>query len=84
MRSPFSMLSRILLLLSLVVFGGLTACKEPTAAQRAEEEIKKIREAKRLKTIEHYKKLAKDFPEHPKALEAANRAAQLEAETKKK
>jgi hypothetical protein len=54
-----------------------------TQAELQEEERQKIREQKRLDAIKQYKRLATEFSDYPKAAEAAKRAKELEAQTKK-
>ena len=62
----------------------LPACKEKSEAEKADEERAVIREERRKKAVEVYKTLAKEYPDDPKAAEAAQKAAVLEALAPKK
>ena len=62
----------------------LPACGEKTEAEKADEERAVLREEKRKKAIEVYKTLAKEYPDDPKAAEAKQKAAALEALAPKK
>ena len=62
----------------------LSSCSEKSEAERAEEERAAVREEKRKRAIEAYQTLAKEYPDHPKAEEARQRAAALEAMGQKK
>jgi hypothetical protein len=55
-----------------------------TQAQEQEEERQRIREEKRKNAVIQYKRLAEEFPDYPKAAEAAKRAKELEAAQPKK
>ena len=62
----------------------LGACKEKSEAEKAEEERTGVREEKRSKAAELYKSLAKEYPDDPKAAEAKQKAAALDAMAPKK
>ena len=63
----------------------LSACGgEKTEAEKADEERSVLREEKRKKAIEVYKTIAKEYPDDPKAAEANQKAAALEALAPKK
>jgi hypothetical protein len=62
----------------------LSSCGEKTEAEKAEEERAGLREEKRKKAIDLYKTLAKEYPDDPKAAEAKQKAAALEAAAPKK
>ena len=62
----------------------LSACGEKTEAEKADEERTGLREEKRKKAIEIYKTIAKEYPDDPKAAEARQKAAALEAQAPKK
>jgi hypothetical protein len=73
-----------LLLPALGVMLFLSACGEKTEAEKADEERVGLREEKRKKAIEVYKTFAKEYPDDPKAAEAKQKAAALEALAPKK
>ena len=78
-------MSRTFILLT--AFGAallLPACTEKSEAEKADEERDVIREERRKKAIEVYKTLAKEYPDDPKAAEAKQKAAALEALAPKK
>lgn len=60
------------------------SCGEKSEAEKAEEERAGIREERRKKAIEYYQTLAKEYPDDPKAADAKQRAAALEAMAPKK
>ena len=60
------------------------SCGEKSEAEKAEGERSEIREERRKKAIENYQTLAKEYPDDPKAAEAKQKAAALEAMTPKK
>ena len=62
----------------------LSACGDKSEAEKAEDERAGIREEKRKKAAEVYRTLAKEYPEDPKAAEAKQKAAALEALAPKK
>ena len=63
----------------------LSACGgEKSEAEKADEERSVLREEKRKKAIEVYKTIAKEYPDDPKAAEANQKAAALEALAPKK
>jgi type IV secretory pathway VirB10-like protein len=63
----------------------LSACSgEKTEAEKADEERAVLREEKRKKAVEIYKTIAKEYPDDPKAAEAKQKAAALEALAPKK
>ncbi len=63
----------------------LSACGgEKTEAEKADEERSVLREEKRKKAIEVYKMITKEYPDDPKAAEAKQKAAALEAAAPKK
>ena len=62
----------------------LPSCGEKTEAEKAEDERTAVREEKRKKSIEHWQTLAKEYPDSPKAAEAKQKAAALEAMAPKK
>lgn len=62
----------------------LSACKEKSEAEKADEERAVIREERRKKAVEIYKQIAKEYPDDPKAAEAKQKAAALEALAPKK
>ena len=62
---------------------GLTGCGKKTEAELAEEERVKLRAQKREEAAKAYGTLAEKFPDHPKAKEAAAKAAALKAAPKK-
>ena len=61
-----------------------TACGEKSEAEKAEEERGTVREEKRKRAAELYKSLAKEYPDDPKAAEARQKAAALDAMAPKK
>lgn len=61
-----------------------TACGEKSEAEKAEEERAIVREDKRKRAVELYKSFAKEYPDDPKAAEAKQKAAALEAMAPKK
>ena len=78
-------MSRTFILLTVLGAGLLLpACKEKTEAEKAEDERALIREERRKKAVEVYKTLAKEYPDDPKAAEAQQKAAALEALAPKK
>ena len=60
------------------------SCGEKSEAEKAEEERAGIREERRKKAIEYYQTLAKEYPDDPKAPDAKQKAAALEAMAPKK
>jgi|GEM_PF-1153198 len=62
----------------------LPSCGEKSEAEKAEEERGGLREEKRKKAAELYRTLAKEYPDDPKAAEAKQKAAALEAQAPKK
>jgi len=62
----------------------LSACKEKSEAEKADEERAAIREERRKKAVEIYKQIAKGYPDDPKVAEAQQKAAALEALAPKK
>ncbi len=60
-----------------------TACGEKSEAEKADEERAVIREEKRKRAVEFYKAIAEQYPDDPKADEAKQKAAALEAMGKK-
>jgi hypothetical protein len=79
-----SMSRKSILLAALAAVLLLPACSEKSEAEKAEEERAAIREERRKKAIEVYKTLAKEYPDDPKAAEARQKAAALEALAPKK
>ena len=73
-----------LLLTTLSATFFLSACGEKTEAEKADEERVGLREEKRKKAVEVYQTFAKEFPDDPKAAEAKQKAAALEALAPKK
>ena len=61
-----------------------TGCGEKSEAEKAEEERGIVREEKRKRAAELYKSLAKEYPDDPKAAEAKQKAAALDAMAPKK
>ncbi len=61
-----------------------TACGEKSEAEKADEERALIRDEKRKRAIEVYRNFAKEYPDDPKAAEALQKAAALEAAALKK
>ena len=74
-----SMSRKILLLTALSAAILLPGCKDKSEAEKAEDERAILREAKRKKAIEIYKTIAREYPDDPKAAEAKQKAAALEA-----
>jgi hypothetical protein len=62
----------------------LGSCGEKSEAEKAEDERAGVREEKRKRAIEAYQTFAKEYPDHPKAAEARQKAAALEAMAPKK
>ncbi len=62
----------------------LSSCGEKSEAEKADEERAGLREEKRKRAVEIYKTLAKEYPDDPKAAEAKQKAAALEAAAPKK
>jgi hypothetical protein len=60
----------------------LAGCSKKSAAELAEEERAKLKLEKRAKAAEAYKALADNYPDDPKAKEAAAKAAALSAPAK--
>ncbi len=79
-----SMSRKSILLTALTAALLLPACSEKSEAEKAEEERAAIREERRKKAIEVYRTLAKEYPDDPKAAEAKQKAAALEALAPKK
>ncbi|MEO6742578.1 MAG: hypothetical protein ABIP20_20230 [Chthoniobacteraceae bacterium] len=75
---------KLLLFTALSATFFLSACGEKSEAEKAEEERTGLRDEKRQKAIEYYKSLAKEYPDDPKAAEAKQKAAALEALAPKK
>ncbi|MEO6788274.1 MAG: hypothetical protein ABI318_19295 [Chthoniobacteraceae bacterium] len=75
---------KLLLLTALGAAFFLPACGEKSEAEKADEERAVLREEKRKRAIEDYKALAKEYPDDPKAAEAKQKAAALEAQAPKK
>ena len=67
------------LLTALGVAMFLSACGEETEVEKAEKERASLRDEKRKKSIEFYKAIAEQYPDDPKAAEARQKAAALEA-----
>lgn len=83
MTNHRSMFRKLLLApICAVVF--LPACGEKSEAEKADEERAVIREERRKKAVEIYRQIAKDYPDDPKAAEAKQKAAALEAAAPKK
>ena len=61
-----------------------TACGEKSEAEKADEERAVLRDEKRKRAIEVYRTFAKEYPDDPKAAEALQKAAALEAAAPKK
>ena len=61
-----------------------TSCGEKSEAEKADEERAVLREEKRKRAIEYYKAVAEQYAEDPKAAEAKQKAAALEAMAPKK
>lgn len=72
----------LLTALGIAIF--LPACGEKSEAEKADEERAVIRDEKRKKAIEFYKAIAEQYPDDPKAAEARQKAAALEAAAPKK
>ena len=70
---------KLLLLTALGAAIFLPGCKEKSEAEKAEDERGTLREAKRKKAIDVYKTIAREYPDDPKAAEAKQKAAALEA-----
>ncbi len=74
----------------LLIFTALSAtllfssCGKKSEAEKAEEERAVVREEKRKRAAELYKTLAKEYPDDPKATEAKQKAAALDAMAPKK
>lgn len=62
----------------------LPGCGEKTEAEKADEERVALREEKRKKAVEIYNLIAKEYPDDPKAADAKQKAAALEAQAPKK
>lgn len=62
----------------------LVACGEKSEAEKADEERGVLRDEKRKRAIEVYRTFAKEYPDDPKAAEAMQKAAALEAAAPKK
>ena len=77
-------MSRKLLLAPICAVVFLSACSEKSEAEKADEERAVIREERRKKAVEIYRQIAKEYPDDPKAAEAKQRAAALEAQAPKK
>jgi len=77
-------MSRKLLLAPIFAMLFLSACKEKTEAEKADEERAVIREDRRKKAAELYKQIAKEYPDDPKVEEAKQKASALEALAPKK
>ena len=65
------------------VAAAFTGCSKKTEAELAELERAKLREEKRQAAVKAYSDLAEKFPDHPKAKEAAAKAAELKAKAPK-
>jgi hypothetical protein len=78
------MSQKFLLLTAISAALFLPACGEKTEAEKADEERVGLREEKRKKAVEIYKMIAKEYPDDPKAAEATQKAAALEAQAPKK
>jgi hypothetical protein len=61
-----------------------TACGEKSEAEKADEERAVLRDEKRKRAIEYYKSIAEQYPDDPKAAEAKQKAAALQALAPKK
>jgi protein involved in sex pheromone biosynthesis len=77
-------MSRKLLLAPICAAIFLSACGEKSEAEKADEERAGIREERRKKAIEIYRQIAKEYPDDPRAAEAQQHAAALEAQAPKK
>ncbi len=80
--NPFHISRQLAVLAVISASYFLTGCGEKTAEQKSEELRADIRETKRAEAVKNYKILAQQFPEHPRAGEALQKAAQLEAKKK--
>jgi outer membrane protein assembly factor BamD (BamD/ComL family) len=74
---------RLLTFVTLACLASLTGCKKKSEAQLAEEQRAALRDTKRAEAAEAYKTLGEKFPDHPKAKEAAGKAAALATPAKK-
>ena len=79
MSRKFPLLSALGAALFLSACGG-----EKTEAEKADEERSVLREEKRKRSIEDYRKLVSEYPDDPKVAEAKQKAAALEAQAPKK
>ena len=79
-----SMPRQFILLTALAAALLLPACKEKSEAEKADDERAAIREERRQKAVEVYKTFAREYPDDPKAAEAKQKAAALEALAPKK
>ncbi len=78
-------MSRIFILLPALCTALLfTACGEKSEAEKADEERAALREEKRKRAVEVYRTFAEQYPDDPKAAEAKQKAAALEAAAPKK
>jgi hypothetical protein len=75
---------KLILIPALCAAFFLPGCGEKTEAEKAESERVGLRDEKRLKAIEIYRTLAKEYPDDPRAAEAKQKAAALEAMAPKK
>ena len=83
--TPIRSMSRNFIILpSLCATLLFSACGKKSEAEKADEERSSVREEKRQKAAELYKTLAKEYPDDPKAAEAKQKAAGLDAMAPKK
>ena len=77
-------MSRIFTILSALCAALLfTSCGEKSEAEKADEERAVLREEKRKRALEYYKAITEQYPDDPKAADAKQKAAALEAMGKK-
>ena len=60
------------------------ACGEKSEAEKADEERAVLRDEKRKRAADDYRAIAEQYPDDPKAAEAKQKAAALDAKGKKK
>ena len=60
-----------------------TSCGEKSEAEKADEERAVLRDEKRKRAVEYYRAITEQYPEDPKAADAKQKAAALEAMGKK-
>lgn len=78
------MLRTSLILPALTAMLLCSGCGEKSEAEKVDEERAGLREEKRKRAAELYRSLAKEYPEDPKAAEAKQKAAALDALAPKK